>query len=37
MYHVCVKSIAFMTLEEPGDYIIDDELSVGPLDRANSR
>lgn len=37
MYHVCVKSIAFMTLEEPGDYIIDDELSIGPLDRAGWR
>jgi hypothetical protein len=37
MYHVCVKSIAFMKLEEPGDFIIDDGLSVGPLNCANSR
>lgn len=34
MYHARMKNIAFLTLEEPGDYVIDDELSIDPLSRA---
>lgn len=30
-YHVAMKNCAFLTLDERGDFVIDDEYAVGPL------
>ena len=32
-----MRNCAFLTLREPGDFVIDDELAVGPLERLGWR
>jgi len=32
-----MKKCAFLTLDERGDYVIDDEHAIGPLEQLTSR